>query len=200
MKRRVSRGNRWADHYTHKARKDNYPARSVYKLQQIQGRFRILKKGQRVLDLGCAPGSWLLYAAQVVGPSGRVLGIDLKPVTLHVPAQVEVFQGDVLDRKDAPWATLGSDFEVVMSDMAPATSGRSDVDAARSFNLAQAALEIAQTHLAPGGALICKIFQGADFDQYSQLIAEHFSKQKRFRPAATRKASREIYIIAMGKK
>jgi len=199
MKRRKPKGNRWADHYTHRARKEKYPARSVYKLKQIQERYRILKKGQRILDLGCAPGSWLLYAAQVAGTRGSVIGIDLKPVSGIFPSQVTVYAGDVLERTQAPWTDFKADFQVVLSDMAPATTGRREVDAARSFDLARAALEVAQAYLVQGGALVCKIFEGQDVNQYTQMIGDSFRMQKRFRPAATRKASSEVYIIATGK-
>ena len=200
MKRRATKGNRWADHYTHKARKENYPARSVYKLQQIQARYGILKKGLRVLDLGCAPGSWTLYAAQVVGKSGEVVGIDLKPVSGSFPRQVTLLQGDSLDQGGPLWTDLKPHFHVVLSDMAPATTGRWEVDAARSYDLAQSALEAARRYLSAGGAFICKIFEGEDVNLFSQAVSDSFRNQKRFRPAATRKASREVYIIATGKK
>ncbi|MGB5984411.1 MAG: RlmE family RNA methyltransferase [Desulfobacterales bacterium] len=199
MKQRAPKGNRWADHYTRRAQKENYPARSVYKLQQIQTRYRILKKGQRVLDLGCAPGSWLLYAAKLVGAAGQVTGIDLKPLKGRFSSQVTVLQADVLERGQAPWTTMKADFQVLLSDMAPATTGRREVDATRSAQLAQAALEIAQSHLQDGGAFICKIFEGPEVNSYIQMVGDCFQQVKRFRPAATRKASSELYIVATGK-
>jgi len=131
MKRSKS-GNRWQDHYTRQAKKDKYPARSVYKLKEIQQKNRIIRKGDAVLDLGCAPGSWLKYAAEVAGPTGRVVGIDLKPVTIALPDQVEVLTGDIYEMLADLKADAGAGYNVVLSDMAPATTGSKHVDAART--------------------------------------------------------------------
>lgn len=192
--------NRWEDHYTRKARKDNYPARSVYKLQEIQRKFRLIKKGQRILDLGCAPGSWLLHAAQLTGEGGQVVGIDLKPVTGKLPRQTEVFKGDVFNPDGPMLRALEGGFHVVLSDMAPATTGNKDVDAARSFNLCEAALTIAEQNLLPKGAFVCKIFQGEDFKAFTERVKQGFQNCAIFKPQSSRKASREIFIVARGKK
>ncbi|OQY57721.1 MAG: 50S rRNA methyltransferase [Desulfobacteraceae bacterium 4572_88] len=199
MKNAKSKGNRWEDHYARKAKKDKFPARSVYKLQEIQQKSRLIRKGDRVLDLGCAPGSWLLYAAQLTGDSGQVLGIDLKPVFIKLPSHVSVHTGDALSREDHLWESVGKDFNVVMSDMAPATTGNKHVDMARSHNLCEAAFAIARDILVPGGAFVCKIFQGDDFKSFSDEIRKSFRKHKIFKPQSSRKASREIYIIGTGK-
>jgi len=96
MKRTGKKHNQWHDHYTQQAKKERFPARSVYKLQEIQKKYNIIKKGNNVLDLGCAPGSWLLYSADLTGSTGRVIGIDLLPVTVNVPPHVRIYAGDIL--------------------------------------------------------------------------------------------------------
>jgi len=198
--KRPSRGrkqNRWADHYTRKAQKDKYPARSVYKLMEIQEKFRVLKKGQRVLDLGCAPGSWLLYAAEVCGPGGRVTGIDLQRVAIPLPKNAETRRMDIFSMGEDD---SGSGLQVVLSDMAPATTGSRDADAVRSLELCEAALSVADARLEKGGALVMKIFQGEDVKAFTDKVRKKFSRVKSFKPRSCRKASREIYIIAQGKR
>ena len=192
--------NRWEDHYTRQARKEHFPARSVYKLKEIQQKYRLIKKGDAVLDLGCAPGSWLLQAAEITGDRGRIVGIDLIPVTIRLPAAVTVYIGDILAPNDSLLTSLGNDFNVVLSDMAPATSGHKFADAARSFDLCQAALALARTCLVPGGAFACKIFQGEDVKIFSEAIRTHFGKMRIFKPQSSRKASKEIYMIGIGKR
>ncbi len=192
--------NQWADHYTRRAQKDKFAARSVYKLQEIQKRFRIIRKGGRVLDLGCAPGSWTQYAARLTGPEGRVIGIDLKKVDIALPGHARVLQGDILAPDASIAEALAPGFHAVISDMAPATTGHRDVDAARSFNLCEAALSLASAHLLTGGHFVCKIFQGPDFELFVQQVREAFSNQRIYKPQSSRKASREIFIIGRGKK
>ena len=200
MKRETAKHNRWEDHYSRRAKKERFPARSVFKLQEIQSKHHLIKKGDKVLDLGCAPGSWLLYAANLTGNKGQVVGIDLKPVTEKVPPHVRIYSGDILNLDDRFFESLGKDFNVVVSDMSPATTGNKHVDSARSYNLCQAALSIAQTLLIPGGLFVCKIFQGEDFKEFSDAVRSVFKSHKIFKPQASRKASKEIYIIGLGKK
>ncbi len=191
--------NQWADHYTRRAKKDAFPARSVYKLQEIQKRFRIIRKGSRVLDLGCAPGAWTKYAAELTGPDGAVIGIDLKKVNIALPAHVHLLQGDILATDAAMTAALAPGFDAVISDMAPATTGHRDVDAAPSLNLCEAALTIARGHLNPGGHFVCKIFQGPDVQDFVDRVRRLFTNQRIYKPQSSRKASREIFIIGKGK-
>ena len=200
MKRRSSKKNLWADHYTRKAQKDNYPARSVYKLQEIQKKTDVLRKGDRVLDLGCAPGSWTIYAAETVGPGGKVVGVDLNPVEVSLPANARTITGDLLEPDADVREAMAGPCDVVLSDMAPATTGNKNVDAVRSFVLAESALELAKTVLRPGGALVCKIFQGPDFEEFLNRIKAGFDRHKIYKPQSSRKSSREIFIIGMGKK
>ena len=190
---------RWADHYSEQAKKERYPARSVYKLKEAQKKYRLIRKGDRVLDLGCSPGSWLLYAAELTGKHGKVLGIDLKPVTIKIPTQAETLKADILtiDRAWIENEDLANRFNVVLSDMAPATTGNKMIDAERSYQLCQAALNIAQIALRPGGSFICKIFQGEEFKKFSDSVRSRFKNHKIFKPQISRKASKEIYIIGM---
>jgi 23S rRNA (uridine2552-2'-O)-methyltransferase len=192
--------NTWQDHYTRKAKKDKYPARSVYKLEEIQQKFKLIRSGRRVLDLGCAPGSWLQYAARLVGTRGQVVGVDLKPVSGKIPANAVVYTGDIFDEDAGFWNELVDPFDLILSDMAPNTTGNSSVDAARSFYLCEAALAVARKRLAPGGAFVCKIFQGEEFEQMVVAVREVFKQCKIFKPQSCRKASKEIYIIGMNRK
>ena len=199
MKRSNRSKNPWADHYTRQARKDNFAARSVYKLQEIQQKHRILERGQRVLDLGCAPGSWLQFAARTVGADGRLVGIDLNPVAVDLPENVTVITGDVADL-EGHLANLGlTRFDVVLSDMAPATTGNRHVDEARSVGLCEAALAVADQVLAAGGHFVCKIFQGSDYKAFTDAVRSRFERQTATRPQSTRKASREVFVIGLGK-
>jgi 23S rRNA (uridine2552-2'-O)-methyltransferase len=195
MKRTASKkNNQWQDHYTRRAQKERYPARSVYKLQEIQQKHSLIKKGHKILDLGCAPGSWLVYAAKLAGAKGRVIGIDLTPVEIQVPPQVQILTADVFS---LDVESLDKNFHVVLSDMAPATTGHKAVDAARSFNLCETALLIAQKVLLPGGHFVCKIFQGDDFKQFQDTVKTAFHRLDIFKPRSSRKASKEIYIIGL---
>ena len=195
----ASNRNRWSDHYTHRAKREKYPARSVYKLQEMQRRYKLIRKGDRVLDLGCYPGSWLLYAAELTTDHGQVVGIDLKPVTVHLPAHVTVYEGDVTTQADNLVKQVGGSCQVVLSDMAPATTGQKDVDAARSHRLCDSALRFVDKLLRSDGNFICKIFQGPEFAQFSADVKKRFKAQKIYKPRSSRKASREIYIIGIGK-
>jgi len=195
---RSSTANRWSDHYTRKAKQENFPARSVYKLQEIQVKFNILRKGASVLDLGCAPGSWLKYAAQLVGPEGRIIGIDRSPVAIALPVQARAIVGDVTEA--SVMDAVEGPFDVVMSDMAPSTTGQKSVDAARSLELCRIALSIARDRLLPGGSFVCKIFQGEDVECFVREVKALFMRHAIFKPMSCRKASKEIYIIGIGKK
>ena len=199
-KKKKPKRNTWQDHYSRKAQKENYAARSVYKLQEIQKKFGLIRKGDRVLDLGCAPGSWLKFTAELTGNRGAVIGIDIKPVTIKLPAHVTVYQGDVRDPDATLMEKLGKPFNAVISDMAPNTTGNKDVDAARSFRLCEAALNLCQDVLALKGAFVCKIFQGELFQEFSDSVKSEFMRLHLFKPKSSRKASKEIFVIGIGKK
>ncbi|MCP4368573.1 MAG: RlmE family RNA methyltransferase [Deltaproteobacteria bacterium] len=199
MNRSSKKHGKWSDHYSRKAKKERFPARSVYKLEEMQKKYNLIKKGDRILDLGCSPGSWLLLAAKLTGNKGHVAGIDLKPVTINIPPNVTTYIGDIFSF-DSFFKSIGNGFNAVISDMAPSTTGIKNVDSARSFNLSRAALEIALNVLLPGGSFACKIFQGEDFKPFSDSVKERFATCNIFKPKSSRKASKEIFIIAKGKK
>jgi 23S rRNA (uridine2552-2'-O)-methyltransferase len=200
MKRSPKRINRWQDHYARQAKKERFPARSVYKLQEIQKKYNVINQGDTVLDLGCSPGSWLLYAAGLTGNTGRVIGIDQVPVRINVPSHVTLYTGDILLMDDDFFKSLGTGFNVVISDMAPSTTGNKLVDNTRSFDLCCKALSIAQMTLSTGGSFVCKIFQGEDFKTFLDSVGPVFKSHKLFKPKSSRKASKEIYLIGLRKK
>jgi 23S rRNA (uridine2552-2'-O)-methyltransferase len=155
----------------------------------------LFHEGQRVLDLGASPGSWTLYAAQRVGSTGRVLGIDLEESEVELPRHAEI---RTLDAFAADPASLGGPFDVVISDMAPKTSGQRHADQYRSYELVMRALELAKVVLVPGGAFVAKIFQGAEFEQARTAIRAVFDKVRVIRPEATRDESYEVFLVGLG--
>ena len=186
------------DHYFRKAKKQHYLARAIYKLEEIQKRYKILRAGDRVLDLGAAPGSWIQLASGVVGQSGVVVGIDLKPIEHAFGNRVITLKGDIFDLKFVEAALRDYlPFDVVLSDTAPATSGIRVADSARSALLFERAFEIARGALKPGGTFLAKIFHGSEFHQLLADVKKEFRRTRVIRPEATRKQSREIYILAM---
>lgn len=190
----------YRDHYFNKAKQENYPARSVYKLQEIEKQSRLLTPGARILDLGACPGSWTLYAAKKVGPTGRVLGIDLNPERTEFPDNVTYLIGDMLEPGPdilEAFAALGP-FDVVLSDMAPSTTGIKFTDQARSLELAEAALSVAVARLKPGGGFVVKIFQGPDAPAYLKGLRDFFDKVRVVKPKSSRAESKEIFYVATG--
>ncbi len=189
------------DYYFKKAKKDNYPARSVYKLEETQNKYGILKKGDTVLDLGCQPGSWSLYAARVVGPNGRVVGVDLekgRDLYRTGAARILTFSADIMEEDIVTRITeLAPSFNVVLSDIAPRTTGSKWADQQQSINLSRRTLEIALSLLAPGGNYYCKVFEGEDFKEYFDEVRGHFIKVKTVKPKSSRKESREVFVLGM---
>ncbi len=199
-KNKKSNTNQWEDHLTRRAKAENYPARSIYKLEEIQKKFKIMRSKDQVLDLGCAPGSWMLYASKQVGSQGKVFGIDLKSVDIKLPDNVMAIQDNILKLENESFLTNNKGLDVVLSDMAPATTGRKDVDAARSFDLCMMALTTADKFLSARGHFVCKIFQGNEFSKFQKTVKAKFKECKIFKPESCRKQSKEIYIIAKYKK
>ena len=180
-----------------RAKKENYAARAIYKLEEIDQRFHLLRPGLRVLDLGCWPGSWMQYAAKKVGDDGLVVGIDLRPVTLALGPPVQHFVADVWT-----WtpAELGPDvrFDLVVSDMAPQTSGDKHTDQYKSEALAARALEIARQALRPGGHLVATVFQGGQFPALIKQWQAAFQETKPYHAKNTRTRSSEQYLVGRG--
>ncbi|MDR1870442.1 MAG: RlmE family RNA methyltransferase [Deltaproteobacteria bacterium] len=191
------------DHYSQKARSQGYPARSVYKLAELDQGGRLFKPGDKVLDLGAAPGSWALYAAQKVGLSGLVLGVDLNPLAAVYPPPIRFMAANVLESPET-LAKLKAEypdgFNAALSDMAPKTTGRKDVDQARSLDLVKGAWEWAQELVRPGGLFLFKVFQSEEANQFIETLTPSFNRVKRLKPKATRTRSQEIFILFEGLK
>ncbi len=183
------------DHFSKKAKAKGYAARSVFKLEEINQRFKVFKRGDYIIDLGCAPGSWLKYAAQQVGHSGKCVGIDRVAVDLSLP-NVETMVGDIYDIDAHEFDQGGKAFNLVMSDMAPDTCGNRQTDHIRSVQLCERALEIARMFLAPGGHFICKVFEGGDLNAFVNDVKTTFGAVKRVKPKSTRSESVELFIVA----
>jgi 23S rRNA (uridine2552-2'-O)-methyltransferase len=188
------------DSFTREARRAGYPARSVFKLEEIDRRLgKLLKPGQRVLDLGAAPGSWSLYVTQKIGSTGRLFAIDLEPLAIPLPDNATAIVGDALALDNEVLAEHGP-YDVVLSDMAPRTTGNRLGDQTRSFELFMRALAVAEKLLKPGGAFIGKIFMGEDFPKAKAETKRLFTEERALRPEGTRATSYEIFIVGLGKK
>jgi 23S rRNA (uridine2552-2'-O)-methyltransferase len=190
------------DHYFQKAKQEGLRARSAFKVDEILKRFALVKKGATVLDLGAAPGGFLQILADAVGPSGRVIGIDIVAIRPFTQKYVTTAVLDVLaDDFDAKLrAMYDGPFDAVISDMAPKTSGIRATDEARSLRLAGKALEVAVTRGRPGSAFVAKLFMGGDFEEFRNEVRAHFEDVKVVRPEATRGASMEVYLVGMRRK
>lgn len=187
------------DRHTRAAKAAGYPARSVFKLEEIHRRYRLFKQGQRVLDLGAAPGSWSLYASQQVGPSGRVLAVDLSEITEALPGNVLARQLDVFSAERAVLAEFGP-YDVVLSDMAPRTSGTKARDQALSFELCMRALAVADDLGGPTSHFVVKLFMSPDFAELKRAISTRYTECRVVRPEATRSQSTEVFLVGLGRK
>lgn len=190
------------DSYFLKAKKEGFAARSIYKLEEINQRFHIIKANDVVLDLGAAPGSWSQYASKLVGPQGKVIGIDLTEIKIKLPNALFI-QADFRDvQLSEVLAAEGVQrpVAVVLSDMAPKTTGIRQADQARSLELCELALDAARSHLAPGGHFVCKLFHSNEFGSLRDAIKKEFQKFEAVKPDSTRSQSKEIFLVGINKK
>lgn len=185
------------DARTKQAKSLGYPARSVFKLEEIDRRLNLFSGARHVLDLGAAPGSWSLYAASKVPPSGRILAVDLKPIAQKFPAHVEVVQGDALSLTNEMLARYAP-YDLVLSDMAPNTSGAKIQDQLRSAELFSRALDVAVALSRTGGAFVGKLFMSGEFEQIRSELNRHFNKVRVLRPEGTRQQSSELFLVGIG--
>jgi 23S rRNA (uridine2552-2'-O)-methyltransferase len=187
------------DKFYRKAREHGLPSRAAFKLEELIGRFMLVRAGDRVVDLGCAPGGWIAVLSRAVGANGRVVGVDIAPCRAIAP-NVEVIAGDIGDPavRSAAAAALGAAASLVTSDLAPKLSGIRERDQAASLALLEAAVEFARAALKPGGAMVAKFFMGADFDGARALFARDFRQVEVVRTRASRPGSSELYIVARG--
>jgi 23S rRNA (uridine2552-2'-O)-methyltransferase len=186
------------DHFSRRARQEHFASRAVYKLADLDRKFQLFRPGQRILDLGCAPGSWLQYLSSRVGPQGLVLGLDQQALKLVLGPPVQFRQVDITTLDPQALKSFAPAFDAVVSDLAPATSGIKDVDHQRSLTLARLSLEYALVLLVEGGHYLVKVFAGPDFPEFVAAVKPHFQQVQIVKPTASRKESREIYLV--GKK
>ncbi len=182
------------DPNTKRARAEGFPARSVYKLEEIDRRVRLLRRGMRVLDLGAAPGSWSLYAGQHIGDEGRLLAVDLQLIRQVFPPNTQVEQGDALSLSNEQLARFAP-YDVVLSDMAPSTTGSKIRDQAQSHELCMRALEVALALGAPGSAFVGKLFMGPDFQLARDALQKGYASSRIIRPEGTRSTSTEVFLV-----
>lgn len=185
------------DYYAQKARKENFAARSVYKLEEIDRKYKILKKDFFVIDLGASPGSWMQYTSRIIGDSGILLGVDLKPIEVKLKNAINIKS----DLNELDMQMLFDKYkiekkaDVVVSDMAPNTTSNRFTDQARSFDLCMLALDTAKRFLKPRGHFVCKIFDGEDAMTFRNEVKDCFNECYTFRPKSTQTSSKEFFVI-----
>jgi len=186
------------DSYFKKAKREGYRSRAAYKLIELQQRFRLMKAGDSVVDLGAAPGGWLQVAAKFVGPNGKVVGVDLEPIEVFREPNIILHQGDITSTatQDKIKVLLGGRAHSVLSDLAPRLSGIRERDTARCLELNRTALTVATKLLRPGGTLLVKSFVNEELQALTLELKKYFSFVQRTRPEATRRASAEFYFCA----
>ncbi len=202
-------GSRWheerrRDPYFRDAKKQGYRARSAFKLKQMQSKFHLLKPGDAVVDLGCAPGGWSQVLVELVGERGLVIGVDLlrtRPVDGATFIRGDFTKESTRDHLTDMLANAGrEEVDVIVSDMAPDMTGTYGLDQARSVHLCSLALDFCDKHLKPGGVFVTKVFEGADFHEFREEVRSRFRSVRMAHPPASRKASSEVYLIAKGHK
>ena len=188
------------DRYFKKAKQEGYRSRAAYKLLELQQRFRIIKSADSVVDLGAAPGGWLQVAAKLVGPNGKVIGVDLQPIQPLSERNVILLNGDIAAEEIQRQIKnlIGGPAHCVLSDLAPKLSGIRDADTARCLGLNRAALAVAIALLRPGGALLVKSFVSNELQTFTAELKGHFGAVQRTKPDATRHGSSEFYFYAKG--
>ncbi len=191
-----------ADFFTKRAHKEGYPARSVYKLEEIQANNNIIKPGDSVLDVGAAPGSWSLYThRELIKGKGKIISVDLNPLSINpIPPTITFFQGDAFSNDIRAKLVENGPYDTIISDAAPKTTGNRSVDTARSENLAEQVLYLATEHLKQHGNLVIKIFQGGGQQEILKQMRTIFKKAKTTKPKACRSDSFEIFLIGLDKK
>jgi 23S rRNA (uridine2552-2'-O)-methyltransferase len=187
------------DRFARAAKQAGFPARSVFKLEEIDRRVKLLGDGMRVLDLGAAPGSWALYAARKIGPRGRLLAVDLEPLGATLPAHAFFSQGDAFSLSNDELSRFAP-YDVVLSDMAPKTIGSRVTDQTRSFELFMRALGVAEALGNRGGSFVGKIFMSDDMPAARAELRRHYESERLIRPEGTRAVSMEIFVVGSGKR
>jgi 23S rRNA (uridine2552-2'-O)-methyltransferase len=203
MARSKSSGNWLSRHlrdpYVKQAQKDGYRSRSAYKLIQLNEKDRLIRPGMRIMDLGSAPGGWSQVASRLIGERGKVLATDILP--MENLRNVDFIQGDFTDeaivQQLLAWLG-GGKFDLIISDIAPNLTGIDSADQASSIYFLELALDTVCKTLKPGAHFVAKMFQGSGSDEYLKELRKHFEKVLIRKPAASRKESREVYLVAKG--
>ncbi|WP_435072812.1 SAM-dependent methyltransferase [Halorubrum sp. HHNYT27] len=189
------------DEYYNRSKQQGYRARSAYKLKQLDEEADLFERGDTVVDLGAAPGGWLQVAAEEVGESGKVVGVDLQRIDDLEEHDVETLRGDMTEERTRHYlreAVGERGADVVISDMAPNMTGEYSLDQARSIHLARQAFDVAEELLAPGGDFVVKVFQGEDLDTFREEVRAEFQYLRTVVPPASRDSSSEVYLVAKG--
>ncbi len=190
------------DHYFKLAKKEGFVARSAYKLDEIQKRWHLIRRDAKVLDLGCSPGSWSQIVLKILGPTGILRGIDLKPVDASVlnlrATNAHFMVGDIFTVPREQYAE--APYDVILSDMAPNTTGIAITDKTRSEELCMKVVELSGSILAPGGHIVMKLFMGGGAKTVENAVKSRFKSHHLFRPKGVRKESSEIYLVGIGKR
>jgi len=194
--------NKRQDFFFDKAKEEGYPARSVYKLKEINKKYQIIRRDNIALDLGCVPGSWMMYLSQEVGPKGRVIGIDIEDMNIPIEKNMEFIKADIKEiSSNIEWKKIvelnkkEAMFDLIVSDMAPKTTGIKFADAEESLELGEEAFKIVKRFLKNKGHFVFKLFESQGTAEFVKVLKSHFKIVKRFSPEATRKQSREFYVI-----
>lgn len=185
------------DHYFEKAKKENFLARSIYKLEEIDQKYKVLKPGMMVVDFGYYPGSWIQYTSKVIGEKGRVVGIDIQEVNKKLTGipNVRIYQKDIFNINELSQLDVEGQFDVVLSDMAPSTTGIKSVDQARSLDLVESVFGLLPKFLRPGGNFVIKVFDSQDAQNYLKAQKNLFSEFHYLKPKSTRSVSKEFFVI-----
>lgn len=188
------------DHYFKKAKKEGFLARSAYKLEEIQQKHKIVKQGDHVIDLGCYPGSWMQYLSRLVGDKGLVLGVDRTELQLSLSPNMRFVQGDIYELDLNKPGEFATKWDLLVSDMAPNTTGNRVTDSERSFQLCELAVITASKWVKQGGHMVAKSLQGPAFERLLKLMREEYQSVKIQKPKSTRSESKEVFLIGMNKK
>lgn len=188
------------DHYFKKAKKEGFAARSAYKLKEIDEKHRLLKRGGRILDLGCFPGSWMQYISQKIGADGQVTGIDRTELRIPLKANMRFIHSDINDLDVESSEVLNETFDLICSDMAPDSTGIKNVDSERSFHLCRMALFIAEKKLKSNGSVLLKSFHGSAFDRLVKQMKSEYHQVKTLKPKSSRDESKEVFLLGQRKR
>lgn len=188
------------DHYYKKAKKENFVARSIYKLEEIDNKYKVIKKGDVVLDLGYYPGSWTQYTSKRIGDSGKLIGIDIQPINKKITGlqNTTLFEKDVNDVNEVSDLGVDDKFDVVISDMAPKTTGIKDVDQARSLQLVEWVFHLLPKFLKENGNFVIKVFDSNDAQNFLKTQKNRFKQFNYLKPKSTRSVSKEFFVIGKG--